>query len=365
MPARKPPVTVRDVAREAGVHPGTVSRVLNPDRRHLISEETASRVERVARDLGYGVNHIARGLRTRQSSTVGVLIPDLTNPLFPPMVRGIEDELDPAGYTALLTNTDSDPQRELKGIETLTARQVDGFIIAPTETNVERVKEMIEEEIPVVLVNRTVPRVSGFAVTPDDRRGATIAVEHLISLGHRAIAHVGGPQGLSPGQERYRAFLDAMREHGLEQEATRLAVFAESFTGGAGVQPARELLERGDPFTAVFAANDLLALDCIDVLRERGRSCPRDVSVIGFNDMPFVDRFDPPLSTIRFSHYEMGRRAAELLLGQLEGDTSAPRTLVLATELVQRGSTAAPPRQRPQRPARAARKTVPAPLSSG
>ncbi len=350
MPGRKPPVTVRDVAREAGVHPGTVSRVLNPERRHLISEQTATRVEQVARELGYGVNHIARGLRTRQSSTVGVLIPDLTNPLFPPMVRGIEDELHPAGYTALLTNTDSDPQRELKGIETLTARQVDGFIIAPTETNVQRVKEMIEDGVPVVLVNRTVPRVSGFAVTPDDRRGATIAVEHLISLGHREIAHVGGPQSLSPGQDRYRAYLDIMREHGLERDAEQLVAFADAFTGGAGVAPTQELLQRGRPFTAVFAANDLLALDCIDVLRAAGLRCPQDVSVIGFNDMPFVDRFDPPLSTIRFSHYEMGRRAAELLLGQLSGDTSAPRTLVLATELVQRGSTARPPRRRQTAP---------------
>lgn len=356
MPGRKPPVTVRDVAREARVHPGTVSRVLNPERRHLISEETAARVEQAARDLGYGVNHIARGLRTRQSSTVGVLIPDLTNPLFPPMVRGIEDELHPAGYTALLTNTDSDPERELRGIETLTARQVDGFIIAPTETNVERVKEMIEEGIPVVLVNRSVPRVSGFAVTPDDRRGATIAVEHLLSLGHRAIAHIGGPQSLSPGQERYRAYLDTMREQGLEQEAQQLTAFAKSFTGGAGAQPTRELLERSRQFTAVFAANDLLALDCIDVLRDAGLACPRDVSVIGFNDMPFVDRFDPPLSTIHFSHYEMGRRAAELLLGQLSGDTSAPRTLVLATELVERGSTARPPGRR--RPPRAPRTDV-------
>jgi LacI family transcriptional regulator len=365
MPGRKPPVTVRDVAREAGVHPGTVSRVLNPERRHLISDETATRVEQVARELGYGVNHIARGLRTRQSSTVGVLIPDLTNPLFPPMVRGIEDELNPAGYTALLTNTDSDPQRELKGIETLTARQVDGFIIAPTETNVQRVKEMIEDGVPVVLVNRTVPRVSGFAVTPDDRRGASIAVEHLISLGHREIAHVGGPQSLSPGQDRYRAYLDAMREHGLERDVEQLVVFADAFTGGAGVRPMQELLQRGRPCTAVFAANDLLALDCIDVLRAAGLRCPQDVSVIGFNDMPFVDRFDPPLSTVRFSHYEMGRRAAELLLGQLSGDTSAPRTLVLATELVQRGSTARPPRQRAPQAGSRARSAATAPLARG
>jgi LacI family transcriptional regulator len=341
----KPVITVRDVAREAGVHPGTVSRVLNPERRHLISDETAARVERIARELGYEANQIARGLRTRQSFTVGVLIPDLTNPLFPPMVRGIEDYLHPFGYTALLTNTDADAERELRGLEALAARQVDGFIIAPTATNVGRVKEMIDDGVPVVLVNRSIPRVHGFAVTPDDRRGATAAVEHLVSLGHRAIAHVGGPQALSPGQDRYRGFVEAMREHDLEQEAKQLAVFADGFIGGAGVGPAQELLRRGKPFTAVFAANDLIALDCIDVLRAAGMSCPQDVSVIGFNDMPFADRFDPPLTTIRFSHSEMGRRAAELLLGQIRGDTSAPRTIVLSTELVERRSSGHPPKR--------------------
>jgi LacI family transcriptional regulator, galactose operon repressor len=342
----KPVVTVRDVAREAGVHPGTVSRVLNPERRHLISEETAARVERIARELGYEANQIARGLRTRQSFTVGVLIPDLTNPLFPPMVRGIEDYLHPLGYTALLTNTDADPARELRGLEALSARQVDGFIIAPTAANVGRVKELIDDGVPVVLVNRSIPRVHGFAVTPDDRRGATAAVEHLVALGHRAIAHVGGPQTLSPGQDRYRGFLEAMREHGLGERAERLAVFADGFLGGSGVEPTRELLARDEPFTAVFAGNDLIALDCIDVLREAGLECPRDVSIVGFNDMPFADRFDPPLTTIRFSHHEMGRRAAELLLEQVAGDGGAPRTLVLSTELIERRSTSPPRRSR-------------------
>ncbi|HEV7943083.1 MAG TPA: LacI family DNA-binding transcriptional regulator [Solirubrobacteraceae bacterium] len=331
------------MAREAGVHPGTVSRVLNPAHRHLISEQTASRVERVARALGYETNQIARGLRMRQSFTVGVLIPDLTNPLFPPMVRGIEDHLHPFGYTALLTNTDADPQRELRGLEALSARQVDGFIIAPTATNVGNVKELIANGVPIVLINRSISGVQSFAVTPDDRRGASAAVEHLVALGHRAIAHVGGPQTLSPGQDRWRGYAEAMREHGLEDETKKLVAFADGFIGGAGVEPTRDLLARGEPFTAVSAANDLIALDCIDVLREAGLRCPRDVSVIGFNDMPYAHRFDPPLTTIRFSHYEMGHRAAELLIGQIRGDTSAPRTIVLSTELVERCSTAAPP----------------------
>jgi LacI family transcriptional regulator len=319
--------------------------VLNPDRRHLISEETAKRVERAAIDLGYEANQIARGLRTRQSFTVGVLIPDLMNPLFPPMVRGIEDYLNPFGYTALLTYTDSDPERERRGLDALAARQVDGFLIAPSTGGVKRVGQMIKDGVPLVLLNRSIPRVGGFAVTPDDRRGAMAAVEHLVSLGHRAIAHVGGPQSMSPGQERYRGFLEALKEHGIA-ESDGLTVFADSFIGGAGIEPTRELLERDIPFTAVFAGNDLLALDVIDVLKEADRDCPKDVSVIGFNDMPFADRFSPPLTTIRFSHYEMGHSAAELLLGQMNDDSAKPRTVVLATELIERQSTAKPRRRR-------------------
>jgi LacI family transcriptional regulator len=341
MATAKTPVTVRDVAERAGVHPGTVSRVLNPEKRHLISDATAKRVEQVAAELGYQANSIARGLRTRRSLTVGVVIPDLTNPIFPPMVRGIEDQLHPLGYTALLTNTDSVPEREVRGLQALAARQVDGFIATTTDASLPAVGQMVLDGVPLVLINRSIEGVAGFAVAPDDRRGAVAAVTHLLDLGHREIAHLGGPPALAPGRERHAGFRDALRERGLEPDE-RLVRSADGFTGGAGVAPTQALLDGGAPFTAVFAANDLLALDCIDTLRAAGLECPRDVSVIGFNDMPFAGRFTPPLTTIRFSHYDIGREAARLLMAQLDGDQSAPRTLVLPTELVVRGSTAPP-----------------------
>ena len=341
----RPVVTVRDVAERAGVHPATVSRVLNQATRHLISDATARRVERTAADLGYQANSIARGLRTRRSLTIGVVIPDLTNPIFPPIVRGIEDQLHPLNYTALLTNTDSEPERELRGLQTLAARQVDGFIVTTTEATLPAVGELVSDGVPLVLINRSLGDIAGFGVAPDDRRGAITAVEHLLDLGHESIAHVGGPPQLAPGKERHHGFLEGLADRGLVPDE-RLVRFADAFTGGAGIAPTQALLDGEVPFTAIFAANDLLALDCIDTLRAAGLDCPRDVSVIGFNDMPFADRFTPPLTTIAFSHYDIGREAARLLMGQLDREDTAPRTLVLPTELVVRGSTAAPRRRR-------------------
>jgi LacI family transcriptional regulator len=337
----KSAVTVRDVAERAGVHPATVSRVLDPASRHRISDATARRVEKAVKDLGYETNSAARAMKLRRSFTVGVMIPDVANPLFPPMVRAIEDYLDPLGYTALMTNTDSDPERERHKLKALSARQVEGLIMAPSSANTGLVEELINGDVPVVLVNRSIDNVPGYAVTPDDRRGAASAVDHLISLGHHAIAHLAGPQDLSPGQERLRGFRESMRDHGLEVPDS-LVVVADAFTGGAGVEPMRQLLDHGERFTAVFAGNDLLALDCIHALKAAGLRCPEDVSVIGFNDMPFADQFTPPLTTIGYSYYDMGKNAAEMLMGQIAGTGSGPRTLVLSTELVVRGSTAPP-----------------------
>ena len=342
-------MTVREVADRAGVHAGTVSRALSPERRHLISEETARRIEQAAEELGYRANRLASGLRTNRSYSVGVLIPDLTNPFFPPMARGIEDHLLPRGYTALLTSTESDPAREERSLAALAARQVDGFVFAPSAAGGRLVEQLLASATPLVLVNRGSPGGAAFSVTPDDRRGAMLAIEHLVALGHRRIAHLGGPQELSPAADRHRGHMEALALAGLDADPD-LVAFAETFAEGAGVAPTQALLARGDTFTAVFAANDLLAVDCIDTLRAAGLDCPRDVSVVGFNDMPFAERIQPTLTTIRHSPYEIGRHAAELLLEQIADPAATPRTIVLATQLIARDSTrrrAPTPRRRP------------------
>src|SRR4051795_1507112 len=339
-PVRSPSVTLRDVARAARVHPGTVSRALNVETRGLVNEETAERVIRAAEELGYRPNPIARGLKTNRSFTVGVLVPDLTNPLFPPIVRGIEDRLGAAGYTSLIANTDNDADRERQDFDAMRARQVDGFITATARLDREFVAETEDISEPIVLVNRRLEDESLPAVTVDDQEGSRLAVEHVIALGHRRIAHLGGPQALSTGHQRHLGFLAAMAAAGLDGDhAIR---FCHALPEREGAPLCRELLAAAPDVTAIVAANDLLALGCYDVLAERGLRCPDDVSGVGVNDMPFAARLHPPLTTVRIPHREIGASAAELLLERLGDGEGEARQVRLPPTFVSRGSTAAP-----------------------
>jgi len=335
------PVTIRDVARAAGVHPGTVSRALDDEKRALVNAETAARVLEAAQSLGYRPNRIARGLKTNRSYTIGVLIPDITNPLFPPILRGIEDRLGAAGYTALVVNTDNDPSRERIHLEAMRARQVDGFISATARLDRELLDEIGAGTVPLVLVNRSLEDRSVSSVTVNDRQGIGLAVDHVVGLGHTRIAHVAGPQNLSTGHRRYLGFVAAMQAAGLEV-IEGLVRYCRYFTEEEGARACAELLDGGEGPTAIVAANDLVALGCYDALEVRGLSCPRDISIIGFNDMPFVDRLQPPLSSVRVPQREIGTVAADLLLQSLE-DGGEAREILLDPALVVRGSTAPPP----------------------
>ena len=334
-------MTIRDVARVAEVHPGTVSRALNKQTRALVNQETAERVLRAAEELGYRPNPIARGLKTNRTYTIGVLLPDLTNPLFPPIMRGIEDRLGEAGYTALIVNTDNDAERERRQMEAMRARQVDGFIAATARLDGEILAEAAAGGAPLVLVNRSLEDASVPAVTVDDRRGSALGVAHVASLGHRAVGHVAGPQNLSTGHRRQLGFIEAMERHGLAVPAEHVTV-AGAFSEDEGARACLDLLSQTPRVTAIVAANDRLAIGCYDALEILGLSCPGDISIVGFNDMPFVDRLRPPLTTVRVPQREIGTVAADLLLRQL-GDGSPPyRQILLQPSLTVRGSTAPP-----------------------
>jgi LacI family transcriptional regulator len=347
MPDR--PVTLRDVAAAARVHPATASRALNPDTKPLVSDETARRVAAAAARLGYQPNPVAQSLRTRRSHSVGVLIPDLNNPLFPPIVRGLEDKLAAAGYVALIGNTDADATRERMIFDQMRARRVDGFVLATATLHDQILAEAAGAGLPVVLMNRLSQDYSFPAVSVDNEQGARMAVTHLAQLGHTRIAHIAGPQEASTGVSRLRGFRDGLAQHGLVPDEG-LIVYAGKYTVEEGARCCRELLARRGPrtartFTAIAAANDMLAVGCYAAFDEAGVECPEELSVIGFNDMPFIDRLRPPLTTIRFPHYQLGTEAAQLLLERIGGAEGPVKILFLAPELMARGSTAPPCRE--------------------
>ena len=331
--------TLRDVADAAGVHPATASRALNPATRGLVNADTARRVIKVAESLGYRPNPIARGLKTAKSGTVGLVIPDLTNPLFPPIVRGIEDVLEPAGYSGLIVNTDNDPKRERQQIESLRSRQVEGLIVATAMLDHPLLAQLHREGVPMVMVNRRPEGIDVPSITPDDATGVDLAVRHLAELGHRRIVHLAGPVSTSTGLARARAFRNAVRDHGLDDDPELVAP-CTYWSEEAGAVSLRALLDRGTTFTGIVAGNDLIALGCYDVFAERGIACPGEVSVVGFNDMPFLDKLQPPLTTVAIPHQQIGAEAARLLLDAIADRSRPARSVLLPLHLVVRGSTA-------------------------
>ena len=332
---------IKDVASRAGVHPSTVSRVLNPATRSMVSESLATEIVRIADELGYRRNPLASGLRTRRTFTVGVIIPDLTNPVFPPIVRGVEHTLDSAGYIAILADSGSKRRSEKALVENMQARQVDGLILAAANRKDPLVDQCVDQGIPLVLVNRTVDKHNVAAVINDDELGIDLALAHLVELGHREIAYIGGPQRTSTGYARYRAYLKSAKKAGLKIDR-QLVINAREFTEPAGQSAFHEIAQARRPFTAVLTANDLLALGCYDAMDELGLRCPADISVTGFNDMPYVDRFVPPLTTLHIPHDELGVQAALLLLERIQNPDTPAKQLRLEPRMVVRGSTAAP-----------------------
>ncbi len=238
--------TLRDVAREAGVHPSTASRALSPLTRGLVRSETAARVLKAAAALGYLPNPIARGLKTSRSSSIGVVIPDLTNPLFPPIVRGIEDALLDEGYHALLVNTDNDTVREAAQVAALRQRQVDGLIFATARREHPLIAGLATEGVPVVLVNRRLESADIPTVTADDAAGVILAVQHLARLGHQRIAHLAGPQWTSTGRVRLRSYRQAVQELGLPDDPA-LVVVSDAWNEDQGAIAMRELLGAAPP----------------------------------------------------------------------------------------------------------------------
>lgn len=329
------PVTIRDVAQAAGVHVSTVSRALNPDKRGMISEEVLRVVEEAAQRLGYRPNRAASALRTGRTHTIGVLVPDITNPVFPPILQGIEASAAARGYFVFVTNV-MDHALARPVVERMLAQQVDGLVMAIATRDDPLIDYLQKAGMHAVLVNRADESGRLPAVVSDDRLAMKLAVDHLVGAGHRRIAHLAGPQNVPTGVARRQGVEQALRDRGLEPAAV---VECESYSREAGRQAMGELLARHERPDAVVCCNDLVALGAYDLLRVQGLRVPQDISITGHNDMPLVDMVDPPLTTIRLPHRELGWRAAEMLFDEIEGKALSASTVVLRPELVVREST--------------------------
>jgi LacI family transcriptional regulator len=334
-------VTLKHIASAVGVNVSTVSRALDPASTHNVSPELAEQIRATSRKLGYRPNAAAYTLKTNRTRTVGVVVPDLSDPVFPPIIRGIEDGLGLHDYVSIVVNTDNDARREERVLETLNSRGVDGFILATPKRRDALVSRLTEGR-PVVTIIRKVDDARFSSVVHDEEEGIRRLLTHLVSLGHHAIAHIAGPQDVSTGFMRYGAYARYRKMLGLD-EAAALSAFARTFSEEEGERCAEELLATGCDFTAVVCGNDKLAIGAIAAFQRRGLSCPRDLSVTGFNDMPLVDRLQPPLTTVRVQHHKLGFEAAVIAVEALRTPEKArkARHLVLPIELVVRGSTQA------------------------
>lgn len=334
--------TIVDVAELAGVHKGTASRALNAHTRQMVNPETVDRIVRAAKQLGYVPNALARGLRTNSSMTVGVVIPDITNPFFPPIVRGIEAYLQPRGYSALIANADGFEAGERGALNSLLDRRVDGLIVASGQREESAIAELYDAGVKVVLLNRDAGPVPYPLVTGNDANGITAAVESLYELGHRRLLHIAGPMNFSTSAARAAAFEAACRSlpgmAGTVVSAGALSIEA----GRDAVLPL--LRDRSHGITGIIAVTDLIAVGVLRAMKQVGVDCPREMSLVGFNDVQFAEDFSPPLSTVHVPTSAMGARAAQLLLDALGGADQTAETIMLPVSLIMRGSTGPVPR---------------------
>ena len=334
-PRRRP--TIYDVARLAGVSTATVSRALNGTA--PIADGTRAAIERAIEQLGYRPNPIARSLVTRSTQTIALLLPDITNPFYAELVSGIQQRLAEGDQSMLLCTTNGDPEQEARYLRLLRAKHVDGALVDGLGLSPERIAAFAEDGFPIVCLDRDVDFPTIPLVQVDNRLGARLATEYLISLGHRRIAHITG--AAAPISElRAAGYDEALRAAGIEPDPALVA--DGDFTEAGGHAAMRALLESGARFSAVFCANDLSAMGALNSVLSSGRKVPLDLSIVGFDDVRLSPYTSPPLTTIHQPAAEIARHATELLLDLIRGEQPGTMRRLFAPTLVVRGSTGPP-----------------------
>lgn len=328
-------VNLRDVAKLADVAPITVSRVINQS--GSVKPATRERVQKAIDELHYVPNTLAQSLRSKQTHTIALLLSDITNPFWTTIARGVEDAAAEKGFHTILCNTDEDPEKEATYLNLLLQRRVDGIVIAPTTNDKLRLSGLKRHQLPCVLIDRRVDGFKSDVVCGDSRGGAEALTEHLIRLGHRRIALVNGPSAISSAADRAEGYRAALRAHHIAVDED-LIVQGE-FKQDSGYQIVKRLATGARRPTAIFAANNLIAVGALQALREMGLPVPKAMALVCFDDIPYASAIDPFLTVIAQPAYEMGRTAARLLLERLAATRNIrAREVVLVPELVVRQS---------------------------
>jgi len=326
--------TIKDVAELAEVHPSTVSRVINGDSR--ISEKTKNKVLLIIKKLGYTPNAIARGLKTKRTFTLGMLIPDITNPFFAEIARGAEDAANVNGFNVILCNTDDKLKKERIYLDILKEKRVDGLILGTAHIKDKSILELEKNNFPYMLVSCNIEGLDKNCIIVDDEAGGIMATEHLIKLGHRRIAHITGPLKTRSALNRLKGYKLALKKYEIEYRDE--LVGEGDFRIKGGYQVMKRFLKLAEPPTAIFAANDLLALGAIQAIQKKKYHIPEDFCIIGFDDIRLASFVYPPLTTIRQPMLEMGALAVKMLLRIIEEGEFNQRKEVLESKLIIRES---------------------------
>ena len=327
-------VSLRDVAKAAKVSVGTVSNVLN--RPEVVAPETLARVQGTIKDLGFVPNGFARHLRSGNSRTLGLIVPDVANPFFTEVARGVEDAASKRDYAVFLCNSDESASKEDRYINVLIEQQVRGVLITPTDVKSDRLDAMRDRGIAVALVDREIKGRKQCSVSVDDVHGGQLGIEYLTGLGHTDIAWVCGPDSIPQVADRGAGVAKAAKFAGAKVETIRVSLMNTT----QGEEAAKKILALKTTPTAIFCANDLVALGVMRTLRENKFKIPEQVSVLGYDDIEFAASAAVPLSSISQPAYQMGVTAADLLLNECEeADTHEHQQIRFQPQLVERAST--------------------------
>lgn len=333
-------ITIYDIAKKANVSAMTVSKVINQTGR--ISSATRERVQQVIDELGYIPNSNARSLVLQRTGILSLLITDITNPFYTTLARGAEDAAHERGYRLLFANSDEDYGKEKSYVEALLSTRVDGVLFAPAgDRSLDHLQQLQARSIPFVILDRTVPGITSDVIAGDSREGALQLMRYLVKLGHRRIALVNGSPDVSTARLREQGYMEGLQEAGLDADPS--FVLRTDYRDFRDEHALHSLLDGPDGPTAIFAANNLVAIGVIRILRKKGLAVPDDVSVVCFDDLDAASAFDPFLTVAAQPAYEFGVRGMRMLIDRIEDKAPAePQTVILPSELRIRASATSP-----------------------